>query len=205
MRLRCGTFLSLALLVVVAALVPTALAQPAPSQTPEDRLNVVQAYQQARSAGDVDMALAQFGDNAVINIQGRSTMTFNGRDEMRRYLQGVGVHFKTLMRSEPTVQGSAVMWTERDVFGSQAIDQTVTAIVNSGHIVSITYRTTDTLPTSTQVTTQLPSYTWPVALSLVCAGLLFVAFGLPRRRTSRSQLDGQLLVALRDERTKRAA
>ncbi|MBV9893537.1 MAG: hypothetical protein JO020_05150 [Chloroflexi bacterium] len=177
------------------------------AQSPDPQ-QVVDAFELARGAGDIDGALAQLADTAVITIQNQhSSRSFSGAVQLRSYLQTVGTHFQTAMRSRPMVQGSTVTWTERDQYGTQAVDATIVAVVSAGHIVALSYRTSDPVgspsgpadATSRQAI-ELPSMAWPAVLAVLGLGLLALVFGRPRRKASRSQLDGRLLVALRRDR-----
>jgi hypothetical protein len=182
-------------------------AQGTPTPQP-DPASVVEAFERARGAADVDAALAQFADTAVITIRGRTTMTFAGATQLRSYMQSIGTRFQIVMRSRPLVQGSTVTWTERDQFSGQTLDATVVAVVSAGRIVSLTYR--DDLSDASRSALaagvgnaqprQLPSIAWPAGLALLGLGCLAVVFGRPRRKATRSQLDGRLLIELRRER-----
>jgi hypothetical protein len=173
-----------------------------------DPQQVVDAFEFARSAGDVDGALAQLSDTGVITIQNQhSSRSFSGAVQLRSYMQSIGTRFQTVMRSRPLVQGSTVTWTERDEYGTQPVDATIVAVVSAGHIVALSYRTSDNLgapggppDVTTRQVVELPSMAWPAVLAVLGLGLLAAVFGRPRRKASRSQLDGRLLVALRRER-----
>ena len=183
------------------------------AQAPPDPKQVVDAYERARAAGNLDAALAQFADDAVITVQGRSSKSYAGRDQVRSYLDTVGVRFKTVMRSTPLVQGVTVTWTERDEFPTMALDATVIAIVRSGVISSLIYRDSDPfgfVPDAAGASApapprELPSYAWPAALVLLGTALMTAVFGRPRRRASRSRLNGHLLLALQGRRQDKAA
>jgi hypothetical protein len=105
------------------------------------------------------------------------------------------------------VQGSSVTWTERDQMGGQSLDATVVAVVSAGRIVALTYRDSNPAGTPGRLAlqntrvhiVQVPSWAWAVGLAGFGLGLVGLVFGRPRRKASRSQLDGRLLVALRRE------
>jgi hypothetical protein len=194
-----------AAVLLLAGVATTATAQSIPPST--DPQQVVDSFELARGAGDVDGAMAELSDTAVITVENQtSTRSFTGSVQLRTYLQSIGTRFETVMRSRPIVQGSSVTWTERDQFGSQIVDATVVAIVSSGQIVALSYRDSES-PTAPGMVSmaspkplQLPSFAWAgalVGLGLLGIGLLF---GWPRRKASQSQLDGRLLVALQRER-----
>jgi hypothetical protein len=182
-------------------------AQGTPTPSP-DPGGVVEAFERARGAGDVEAALAQFADTAVITVQGRTIQTYAGPTQMRAYMQAIGTRFQIVLRSRPIAQGSTVTWTERDQFMGQTLDATVIAVVSGGRIVSLTYR--DNQPDASRSALaaapgssrprQLPSLAWPAGLALLGIASLAVVFGRPRRKASRSELDGRLLVELRRDR-----
>jgi hypothetical protein len=192
---------AVAILLALVAVPSSAWAQETDPQ------QVVDAFELARGAGDVDAAMAQLADTAEITIQNQhSTHSFNGSMQLRTYLQTIGTHFQTVMRSRPVVQGSSITWTERDQYGTQAVDATIVAVVSAGHIVALTYRTTDPVSSPggsadpARQPTELPSYAWPAVFGVVGLALLALVFGRPRRKASQSQLDGRMLIALRRER-----
>src|SRR5689334_16695282 len=126
MQLGLGAAIAAAALVISGSLASTAAAQTPPATTkPQD---VVDAFELARGAGDVDAALAQLSDTAVITIENRtSTRSYTGAVQLRTYLQNIGTRFQTMMRSRSLVEGTSVTWTERDQIGTLAIDATVVA------------------------------------------------------------------------------
>jgi hypothetical protein len=206
MRLGIGAALIAVWLMFSGVLPSRAAAQEAqPAESPR---HVVDAFELARGAGDVEGALSQLADTAVITVQNKhSSHAFNGPVELRTYMQGAGTHFQTIMRSSPVVQGDRVTWTERDQFGSQSVDATVVALVSRGQIVSLTYNDSESAggpgrlaAAGARQPLQVPSFAWPAGL--VAAGLVMLGlvFGWPRRKVSESQLNGRLVVALRRDR-----
>ena len=109
--------------LLLSATVVAAQSTPTPTQ-PQD---VVDAFELARGAGDVNGALAQLADTAVITVQSQSTRSFAGPVQLRIYMQTMGTTFQTIMRSRPLVQGESVSWTERDQYSGQVVDATVVA------------------------------------------------------------------------------
>lgn len=206
MRLGISAVAAAVAALFSASMATTTAAQSAPADT--DPQQVVETFEAARGAGDIDAALAQLSDTAVVTVQNQtSTRSFTGSVQLRTYMQSIGTRLQTVMRSKPLVQGSSVTWTERDQVGSQVVDATVVAIVSSGQIVALSYRDTGSSATPAQVAMtskprQLPSFAWAgglVGLGLVAIGVMF---GWPRRKASQSQLDGRLLVALQRERNR---
>jgi hypothetical protein len=194
-----------ALLLFTSVFTRAGLAQTPP---PDDSQQVIAAFELARGAGDVDATLAQFADDAVVTVQGRTSRSYEGKEQVRKFLQTVGVQFQTLMHSSPLMQGDSMTWTERDKNKQVAFDATVVATVRMGRITSLIYRTTEpfgsTLGTQQvaleQAPAELPSFAWAAGLALVGLALLAVVFGRPRRPASQSQLDGRLLLELRRQR-----
>ena len=202
MRFFCATLVALVALVTSGAAVS---AQSAPDST--DPVQVVDAFELARGAGDVDAALAQLSDTAIITVQTDSTRSYAGAVQMRTYLQNTETRFQTIMRSRPLVQGNSVTWIERDEYGTHPVDATVIAIVDSGRIVALSYRAKELGTTSGRADPatalqpiQLPNAAWAGALAVIGSGLLASVFARPPRKASRSQLHGRLLVGLRRER-----
>jgi hypothetical protein len=201
LRLRLG-LLVIATLLLWGVLTTGGFAQ----STPAEPQPVIDAFEWARTTDNIDDALALFDDSAVVIVQGQLEKSYIGKDAVRTYLYNVAMRFHMLMRSQPQVQGSSVMWTERDEYAGQAIDVTYSAVIAVGHITSLTFRdnepvgSANTLASAATRPRELPTYTWPAALSLLGLGLIVLAFGRPRRRASQSQLDGRLLVALRRQR-----
>jgi hypothetical protein len=193
-------------IVALALWLALATAADAQSVPPtDDAQHVVDAFELARGAGDIDGALAQLSDTAVITVQTKfSSRAFSGSVQLRGYLQRVGTRFQTVMRSRPLVEGENVTWVERDQIGSQSVDATVVAVVSHGHIVALTYNDSDALGSPGRLSAagarqlvNIPSAAWPAGLGLAGLGMLALVFGWPRRKPSPSQLNGRLVVALR--------
>ena len=101
----------LAMGVGVACLMASGVvASLARAQASADPAAVITAYEMARNRRDVDTALSYFADDAVINQ--RST-TFTGKDEIRRFLDGVSARARFIVVSDRHVTGNHVNWTER--------------------------------------------------------------------------------------------
>jgi hypothetical protein len=180
----------------------------AQTAAPDDPLKVVDAFDQARGSGNLDAALAEFADDAIVTLQGPSLISYRGKDQVRNYLHSFGVHFQTMTRTGQVVQGNTVTWTEHNELEHHAWDTTVLAVVRSGHIASLWYRVSDpgAGPTPSAVIGlerrpgELPAATWAAGLALVGLLLLGVVFRRPRRTAPQSQLDGRLLLALQRRR-----
>jgi len=151
----------------------------------------------------------------VVSVQGRSSRSYTGKDQVRAYLQTTALQLRTLTRSTPIVQGGIVTWSERAQFQREAFafDVSILATVRSSRITSLVYRqgtsTNGPSAAAEPAPMQLPSLTWPAAIALIGLLLLGVVFGRPRRPASHSRLDGRLLLELRrqhrNERHNRAA
>jgi hypothetical protein len=213
MRLARGAAIGL---LLFAVLVTSAAAQSIP--TTIDPQQVVERFELARGAGDVDAALAALGTTAVITVQNpTATRSFTGSTQLRAYMQYIGTRVKTVMRSRPMVQGSTVVWSERDQVDDQPVDATVVAVVSAGRIESLTYRAAQAVAAPEQLTArkprsqpaQVPSAAWAAGLALLGFGLLGFVSGWPRHNASRSELHGRLLTELRlvhaEPRARRAA
>ncbi len=207
MRWKSFALACLVLGVASAALATTAAAQTAPMPAPQaDPGSIVEAFERARGAADVDGALALFSDSAVVSMQGRTSETFTGSKQLRTYMQTIGTRFQIVMRSRPIVQGNTVTWTERDLFFGHALDATVVAVVMDGRIVSLAYRDSQLDATRAELANagnpplEVPSIAWPIGISVLGGLLLGIVFGRRPPRESVSQLDGRLLLALQRRR-----
>jgi hypothetical protein len=199
--------IALVVMLVIGVESPTLIVH-AQSQ-PDDPQHVVQAFELALAAGDVDYALAQFADDAVVTVQAQSSSSYTGKQQVRAYLEAARVQLRTLARSTPIVQGSSVTWSERDQLLTDAYDVSVYATVRSSRIATLVYHRVGLPVPVEQAPAQVPSLMWGAAIALLGLGLLGVVFGRPRRRASHSRLDGRLLHELRKqhqvERVDRAA
>jgi hypothetical protein len=195
-----------ALAAVLAMLV--ASATPISAQQVDPTAAAVDSFERARAAGDVNAAINQFADDAVVTIQaGRATQVFAGRDQIRAYLLNTAVPARALMRSAYRVDGPFVRWTERDEDAAKTVDSVVQATVQSGRISTLLFQQSEpfggslTTAATTRVAaeqpSEAPSLAWAAALG--SAFMLVVGwFFRPRpRRQSVSQLDGRLLRAMR--------
>ena len=199
MRLRAGRrLLALASLLLVA--VPGyALAQARAVDPPI----VLQAFERARANQDVAGALAQFSDEAVITltVDGRQVQSYTGNAEIRRFLETVVVHTRSLILSNRHVVGSHVTWSER-ITGQRSapIDVQVDAVVQDGKIQSLAYRT-GLGPAQADGAEPGPG---PLPAGAVLGGLLLAGSGLillaslgaHRPTPGSSRLQGRLIAGL---------
>jgi hypothetical protein len=103
---------------VVFLLASGVVSSMARAQPTADPLAVITAYEMARNRHDLDIALTYFADNA--SVSQRNT-TFNGKDEIRRFLEGVSARSRFVVVSDRKVSGNHVTWTERT--GSAPVTQ----------------------------------------------------------------------------------
>src|SRR3954468_12097961 len=102
---------------------------------------IIEAFERARNQRNVDAALAYFADDAVVRLVERGTVTFNGKSEIRRFLQNIGTRTAPMLTSNRHVVGNTVSWNERDQGQLQStIDLSVEAFVQEGKIKSLVYR-----------------------------------------------------------------
>ncbi len=205
---------------VGALMVSAQLASMAKAQAGVDPAVVVSAYEMARNRRDIDTALAYFADDATINQ--RST-TFAGKEEIRKFLDGISARSRFVVVSDRRVSGTRVTWTERagtqgpspqgqpmalaqsqaagggpnGAGNTNAFVVSVEAVVQDGKIHSLAY-----LPANQPLRAdpaldgraQLPASVGLGAVLAVLLGVLMVASaGLTRRGASPSSLRGRLL------------
>ncbi len=205
---------------VGALMVSAQLASMAIAQGGVDPAAIVSAYEMARNRRDVDTALTYFADDATISQ--RST-TFTGKDEIRKFLDGISARSRFVVVSDRKVNGTRVTWTERagtqgpspqgqpmslaqsqgsnggpnNTANSNGFVVTVEAVVQDGRIHALAY-----LPTNQPLRSdpaldgraQLPATVGLGAVLAVLLGVLVVAsFGLTSRGASPSRLRGRLM------------
>jgi ketosteroid isomerase-like protein len=205
--------------VGVAALMMSGLvASLAAAQAGVDPAGVISAYEMARNRRDVDTALAYFADDATVNQ--RST-TFTGKEEIRKFIDGISARSRFVVVSDRHVTGNRVMWTERS--GTQgpspqgqpiSLGQTqgstgmpsgasrgfvvnVEAVVQDGRIRSLSYLPTNqpaVVDPTLEGRAPLPASVGLGAVLAVLLGVLTIgSIGLSRRAASASSLRGRLL------------
>jgi len=203
---------------VAALLLSGLLASMAKAQAGVDPAAVVSAYEAARNRRDVDTALDYFADDA--SISQRST-TFTGKDEIRKFLEGVSARSRFAVVSDRRVSGNRVTWTERSgtrgpslqgqpmslaqassasstgAGGLSGFTVTVEAVVQDGKIQSLAY-----LPANQPLRpdpaldgrAQLPATVGLGAVMAVLLGVLMVgSMGLSRPAATASSLRGRLM------------
>ncbi len=105
--LRLWLAMGVGALLVISSGVVSSIVRAQPSADP---VAVITAYEMARNRQDVEGALAYFADNAMITQ--RST-TFNGKDEIRNYLNSNVARARFIVVSDRHASGNIVTWTER--------------------------------------------------------------------------------------------
>jgi ketosteroid isomerase-like protein len=201
---------------VASLMVSGVVASMARAQTGLDPAAIVVAYELARNRHDLDAALAYFADDATIN---QRSMTFVGKDEIRKFLDGTSARARFVVIADRRVSGNRVMWTERtSTQGSLSREQpmsqaqppgtiaiptgnafvvNVEAIVQDGKIRSLAYASAGQ-PLRTDPALEgrapLPASVGLGAVMAVLLGVLLVAsVGLSRRGDSVSSLRGRLM------------
>jgi hypothetical protein len=101
----------LAMGVGVATLMVSGLvATLARAQAGSDPAAVITAYEMARNRRDIDAALSYFADDATIS---QRTTTFSGKEDIRKFLDGVSTRSRFVVISDRHASGNRVTWTER--------------------------------------------------------------------------------------------
>jgi hypothetical protein len=104
---------------------------------------VILRYEDAWGQRNVDAALTEFADNAVIILHDARTRTLSGPYQIREFLEGAGLGAPPMLTSNRTVDGSTVSWSERTEVNGQVLSSaelTVQAVVEHGKIKSLVYR-----------------------------------------------------------------
>src|SRR5438128_2394126 len=105
--LRVWLAMGVGAVTLVASGVVATLAR---AQAGSDPAAVVTAYEMARNRRDLDAALMYFADDATIS---QRTTTFSGKDEIRKFLDGVSARSRFVVISDRRTSGNRVTWTER--------------------------------------------------------------------------------------------
>jgi hypothetical protein len=101
----------LAMAIGAATLMVSGLiATMARAQAGADPAAVITAYEMARNRRDLDAAVSYFSDDATIS---QRTTTFSGKDEIRKFLDGVSTRSRFVVVSDRHSSGNRVTWTER--------------------------------------------------------------------------------------------
>ena len=163
---------------------------------------VIARYEDAWGSRNIDAALAEFADDAVITLHDARTRTLSGSHRIREFLQSAGLGSPPALTTARQVDGTTVTWSERTEANGQVLssaDLTVEAIVEDGKIRSLVYRPGTLLPGARSAATEMTpesAATTLAALALFGLGLLSLATARPRMRSG-SNLRGRLVRHLR--------
>jgi ketosteroid isomerase-like protein len=100
----------LAVGIGVAALAVSGLVTSMARAQAGDPSAVIVAYEMARNRRDLDAALTYFADDATIS---QRNTTFSGKEEIRKFLEGVAARSRFIVVSDRHAVGNRVTWTER--------------------------------------------------------------------------------------------
>jgi hypothetical protein len=157
--------------------------------------SVVYAYEQALGQHDIDTAVAQFADDAVLTLQDSRTRTLNGPAQIREFLTGANVQTSPMPTSRPQVDGDTVIWTERTERPDQLLggtDLTVQAVVHDGKIRWLEYQRGTLVRSGGPWNDAAPDAAPTAAAAL--AALVLLGVGLLSLATARSRIhSGSLL------------
>ncbi|TME99595.1 MAG: hypothetical protein E6I52_15455 [Chloroflexi bacterium] len=171
---------------------------------------VVNSFEHAWGQHDLDVALAQLADDAVITLQDARTRRLTGRPQMRDFLERAGLHSAPTLTSARHLEGNVLTWSERTEGQGQVLSSsevTVQPVVQDGKIQSMVYRPGTLVRgldlSATEVTPE-SAVTAVAGLLLFGLGLLSLATARPHVRSG-SRQRGRLLSHLRDWRPPSAA
>jgi hypothetical protein len=95
---------------VATLMVSGVVASMAKAQAGSDPAAVITAYEMARNRRDLDAALSYFADDATIS---QRNTTVSGKDEIRKFLDGVSTRSRFVVIADRHSTGNHVTWTER--------------------------------------------------------------------------------------------
>jgi hypothetical protein len=208
--LRLWLTMAVGVACLFASGVISSLARAQPSSDPAA---VITAYEMARNRHDVDMALGYFADDAVVN---QRNTNFNGKDEIRKFLDGVSARSRFIVVSDRKVTGNRVSWTERS--GGMGPDQqpqmrapsgfgaglantsftiNVEAVVQDGKIQSLSYMfggQPARIDPALDGRAELPAgFGLATVLAVLLAVVMVASTGLRRSSRVSSSLHGRLM------------
>jgi hypothetical protein len=187
------------------------------AQPSTDPAAVITAYEMARNRRDVDTALSYFADDAVIS---QRNATYAGKEEIRKFLDGVSARARFIVISDRHIEGSHVSWTERSggaasggpttrpaqgfsgiLMTPSAFTINVEAVVQDGKIQSLAYAFGGQAARADPALdgrAQLPAGLGLAAVMAVLLTILMVAStGVGYRGRPSSSLRGRLMQDLR--------
>jgi hypothetical protein len=168
---------------------------------------IIGAYEAARNRGDLDTAMSYFADDATVT---QRTATFNGKEEIRRYLQAAIGRGRFVVSSNRRSTGSQLNWVERPAGQNiNGVEVSVEAIVKDGKIAALSYNgsiSAARLEPALDGRAQLPALLGLASVVMVLSGVVLVASsGLGRPQLAQSSLRGHLLQDLQVWRSARGA
>jgi hypothetical protein len=196
-RLRLAGALGL----VLGALVLLAHAAAAQGMEPPA---VVEVFTRARADRDLEVAMAQIADNAVMRVERARPRVLNGKQEIRQFFETFSAEPPAPLVPAHPLADDTVTWSERVVeLRTGSLELTGQALVQNGKIVSIVYRTGREVAadeSSAGPARPLPAASMMVGgVGLFGVGLLSLAT-VRSRRASDSHLTGRMLAGLRQRR-----
>jgi hypothetical protein len=163
---------------------------------------VVDNYERAWAHQDLDGALAQLADGAVVTVHDPRARSLASRQQIQEFLQYTALRGAPILTAPCQVAGNSVTWSERpDSDATNTNDVTVQAIVLNGKIQSLVYRPGRLVqqvalqPSADNITSESAGLNL-AALVLLGLGLLSLATVIPHGRSD-SNLRGRLLRELR--------
>jgi hypothetical protein len=161
---------------------------------------VINGFTRARAEQDLDAALGQFADDAVVQIDRGRTRSFAGRDEIRGFLDQINVEPSVLLVPARHLADDTVTWSERVLDKrSGTLELTGEAVILNGKIASMIYRsgrlTTAEPGPALADAPLLPSGMIFGGIALFAVGLLSLST-VHSQRASGSKLNGRMLAAL---------
>jgi hypothetical protein len=104
---------------------------------------VVSRYEDAWGDRNINAALNEFADDAVITLHDARTRTLSGSYQIREFLEAASLGAAPALTTAPHVDGTTVTWSERTEANGQVLSSaelTVQAVVEGGKIRSLVYR-----------------------------------------------------------------
>ncbi len=159
---------------------------------------IVDNYERAWAHQDLDGALAQLTDSAVITVHDPRERSLASRQQITEFLQYSAIRGAPILTAPCQVAGSTVTWSERpDSEAQNANEVTVLAVVQNGKIQSLVYRPGRLVqrlsaPASVDNLASESAGLNLAALVLLGLGLLSLATVIPHGRSD-SNLRGRLM------------
>jgi hypothetical protein len=171
-------------------------------QAGPDPAMLVDGFEQARNRRDVDATLAYFADDATLTD--RTSRIYQGRDEIRGYLQQLALRGRglNLASANVRVNGTHVTWTERPPNQTPGgFEVSVDAVIRDGKIHSLVYSGSATIQRGDAALDgrgSVPSLMGLMAVLLTLSGGAALISAASNRPISgrESQLRGRLVAEL---------